>query len=86
MYWMKHEDDPTLAIQFPWDSHPSVTCLNCNRNVSNMYAQRHALVDRDTEGCGIEFKFVATAASDEVWKQWVRDQRPDLEYREVRWA
>lgn len=83
---MSRDPDPTIAIHFPWDDGGYAFCLNCNMRVSNVYAKRHALVDRDTDGCGIEFKFVATAAADSEWIEYVQRERDDLTYRAVRWA
>jgi hypothetical protein len=86
--WMDIPDNPTLAIQFPWDKRPLLTCLNCNRSVSHVDAKSHAYEGWPLGqlGCGIEFKYVTTAASEKEWTDWVRNRRPDLEWKTVRWG
>lgn len=72
--------NPTLAF----GPYGGVRCLNCKKQVSNPLARSHALVDRYTPGCGIEFKFVSSAGNPP--RAEVEATRPDLPWREVEWA
>lgn len=72
--------NPTLAF----GPYGGVHCLNCNEQVSNGFAKRHALTDSGMPGCGIEFEFVSSAGNPS--REWVELTRPDLTWRNVEWA
>lgn len=71
-----------IIITFPWDDGGFATCGSCGKRVSNVYAKRHALIDRYTDGCGVEFTHLASP-SGEASLTHVRD---DLPFRELRYA